>query len=215
MVVAYCLRICAVAAASATVGACVEEPPPRSFTEFMEDAIAREGTLIRCNEDRTATASDVECMNARRAAAAIATQDDAEQRVRLEAQSEARLAAARQRYDAQKEAARQAELAAEAEAQRAYDAQFEHGTGMGAVSPSVDAASMVHTPGATSLPATHGSPVPAATTMPNLEPVDLPPSVRAPLTTISLPPSATVRELEPAGPTLEEIELPERARRAP
>jgi hypothetical protein len=209
------LRICAVAMVAATVAACVEEPPPRSFTEFMDDAIAREGTLIRCNEDRTATANDIECMNARRAAAAIAAQEDAEQRARLEAQSEARLAAARQRYDAQQEAARQAELAAEAAEQRAYDEQWEHGAGTGRVSPPVDSVPEAQMPPETSLPVTsshHGS---AGTASPSLEPVALPPSVRTPLTTISLPPSATIREVEPAGPVLEEVALPESARRTP
>ena len=38
----------------------------------MEDGLARDGVLTRCNQDRDATLTDVECANARRAAAAVA-----------------------------------------------------------------------------------------------------------------------------------------------
>lgn len=179
--------------------ACVEEPLPRSFVEFMEDSLAREGVLARCNADRAATAEDIECVNARRAAAAIAAQADEGQRERLEAQSEARRLAARQRADAQIEAERQAVLAAEAEEQMAYEAQFDN-TGM----PQVSAPEAV---------VPDPAPIVPAETSPGadlLEPVTLPASIRPPLTTINLPRGAKPIEYQAPAPELQEIELPSR-----
>ena len=179
--------------------ACVEEPLPRSFVEFMDDSLAREGVLARCNADRAATADDIECINARRAAAAIAAQADAGQRERLEAQSEARRLAARQRADAQLEAERQAALAAEAEAQMAYEAQFET-----TETPQVGVPEAV---------VPDPAPIVAPETSPGadlLEPITLPASIHPPLTTISLPRGAKLIEYQAPEPELQEIELPSR-----
>ena len=179
--------------------ACVEEPLPRSFVEFMDDSLAREGVLARCNADRAATADDVECINARRAAAAIAAQADEGQRERLEAQSEARRLAARQRVDAQLEAERQAVLAAEAEAQMAYEAQFDTSP-----TPQVSAPEAVVPAPAPVVPAE------TSTGADLLEPVTLPASIRPPLTTITLPRGAKPIEYRAPEPELQEIELPSR-----
>lgn len=179
--------------------ACVEEPLPRSFVEFMDDSLAREGVLARCNTDRAATANDIECINARRAAAAIAAQADAGQRERLEAQSEARRLAARQRADAQFAAERQAELVAEAEAQIAYEAQFER-----TETPQVSVPESV---------VPEAAPIVPAETSPSvnvLEPVTLPESIHPPLTTINLPRGAKPIEYQAPEPQLQEIELPSR-----
>ena len=122
-----------------------QEPPPRSFTEYLEDDVAREGTLARCNADRAATFDDLECRNARRAAAALAAQAEAERRARLEAESERKRAAARERIAAQQEAARRAAEAARRAAEAAYEDQFLYGgTKLETVPP----------------PATDGEPVP-------------------------------------------------------
>ena len=59
----------------------------------MDDGFARDGVLTRCNQDRDATSNDVECANARRAAAAIALEAERARAGQLERQSEgARLA---------------------------------------------------------------------------------------------------------------------------
>ena len=181
------------------LAACVEEPLPRSFVEFMDDSLAREGVLARCNADRAATAHDPECVNARRAAAAIAAREEAGQRERLEAQSEARLLAARQRADAQVEAERRAAMAAEAERQLAYEAQFEENNTVEVAAPESEP------PLASPMPA-----APASSSTALLEPVTLPSSVRPPLTTVTLPRGAKPIEYEAPGPQLEEIELPAR-----
>lgn len=179
------------------LSACVEEPPPRSVVEFMDDSIAREGTLVRCNADREATANDIECINARRAAASLAAQADQGKQERLEAQSEARLRAARQRYDAQQAAAHEAELAAMTQEQQVYESQFveqpaEQPIGTAEVAPP---------------PVAEPAPVDAAS---QLEPISLPRSVAPPLTTVSLPSSAKLKEYEPPKPVLEEIVVPNR-----
>jgi hypothetical protein len=102
-----------------------EEPQPISFAEFMDDDIAREGTLARCNEERDATAADIECANARRAAAAIALREERARREALELESERKLAALRAEVERERAAAREAQLLAEAAARAAYDAQWE------------------------------------------------------------------------------------------
>lgn len=179
---------------------CVDKPLPRSFTEFMDDGIAREGTLVRCNADRAATSDDPECINARRAAAAIAAQDEAQQRAGLKAQSEVRLAAARQRYDAQHAAELQSKLAAEVEERREYESQWadtgDHGQEMLGVTVERSSNASIQT----------GSAAP----IPSLEPISLPASVRAPLTTIALPHGVKPLEYQPSEPKLEEIVLPSR-----
>lgn len=188
------------------MAACIEEPPPRSFTEFMEDRIAREGVLVRCNADRTATADDPECINARRAAAAIAAQAEAKTRDRLEAQSESRRLAARQRYDAQEAAARDAETAAASEEQRVYESQWQEPQ-----SDTADAPAEVVPPPEPPPIATGSASVDPA---PSLEPIALPRSVLPPLTTIALPRGAKPLEYEPPKPKLEEIVLPSRLKQS-
>lgn len=207
-------RLGALLLASAVLVACVEEPPPRSFVEFMEDSLAREGVLVRCNADRDATAFDPECVNARRAAAAIAAQEDVGKRERLEAQSEARLAAARQRADAQLAAERNAVLAAEAERSHSYEAQWDESHTAAITVAPVGPESVYPEPAPQIVPPLDAAPqvdaAPAATPLPALEPVTLPSSVRPPLTTITLPRGAKPIELAAPGPELEEIVLPSR-----
>jgi len=199
---------CLVLGLCAVLAACIDRAPPRSFTEFMEDRFAREGTLVRCNADRTATANDPECINARRAAAALAAQVDADQRESRDAQSEVRLLAARQRQAASQEAERLAVAAAQAEEQLAYEAYWEetaaeeppveNGAGQ-TVGAAIDGGATIET----------GSVMPA----PSLEPIALPASTTPPLTTISLPRGAKPRVFEPSEPTLEEIFVPEHLRK--
>lgn len=104
-----------------------EEPVPITFAEFMDDDIARDGTLARCNEDRDATAGDIECANARRAAAAIALREERARREALELESEQKLAQLRAEVERERAAAREAQLLAEAAARAAYEAQWNGG----------------------------------------------------------------------------------------
>lgn len=108
---------------AALASACVK-PEPRRFEEFMEDSIAREGTLARCNQMREETMGDIECANARRAAAAIALQAERTRREELERESERKLAALRAEIARRDRAKSEAMAAALAAAEAAYEAQW-------------------------------------------------------------------------------------------
>lgn len=120
----HTLRLGAGIAFFAALAACSPKPVPRSYSEYLEDPVAREATLLRCNQDRAAARYDLECSNARRAAERIAAQAEAARREQLEATSERKRAAARQRIAAQAEARRQAEALARQQAEAAYEANW-------------------------------------------------------------------------------------------
>jgi hypothetical protein len=108
------------------VAACSSpQPGPRSFFVFMEDDLAREGVLARCNQDRDATLRDIECTNARRAATAIALEQERERSEALAAESERKLLALRARASREAEAQRAAEAVARAAAESAYERQWQ------------------------------------------------------------------------------------------
>jgi hypothetical protein len=111
------------------VAACAPEPEPRSVLDFMEDGLAREGVLTRCNQDRDATLDEVECANARRAAAAVALARDAERSADLERESERKLVALRERAEQAAVAEREAAAAMRAAAEAAYEAQWRDPSG--------------------------------------------------------------------------------------
>ncbi len=79
----------------------------------MDDGLAREGVLTRCNENRDETLTDEECANARRAAAAIALEAERARAPQLEQESEAKLLALREREGRQAAAEQDAAAAAE------------------------------------------------------------------------------------------------------
>jgi hypothetical protein len=82
---------------AAVLVACAPKPEPRTVLDFMDDGLAREGVLTRCNQNRERTLSDEECNNARRAAATIAIEAERARAPGLEQQSEAKLVALRDR----------------------------------------------------------------------------------------------------------------------
>ncbi len=63
----------------------------------MDDGLAREGVLTRCNENRDETLTDVECANARRASATIALEAERARAPQLTQEPEAKLVALRER----------------------------------------------------------------------------------------------------------------------
>ena len=93
----------------------------------MEDGLAREGVLARCGQDPEASKSDVECDNARRAAAAIAAADAGDERQRsadLARQSERKMLAMRERDSQAQKAEAQAAADARAQSDADYEAQW-------------------------------------------------------------------------------------------
>ncbi len=111
------------------VGACLllaacDEPEPRPFAVFMEDQIAREGILAYCNQNPQETANNIECANARRAAAAIALRLERERSAELERESERKLQLLRQEMAERERIIREATLAAARAEREAYEAQW-------------------------------------------------------------------------------------------
>ena len=84
---------------AALLAACAPKPEPRTVFDFMDDGFAREGVLTRCNQNREETLNDVECINARRAAATLALEAERARAPELEQQSEAKLLALRERRE--------------------------------------------------------------------------------------------------------------------
>src|SRR5690606_20210555 len=107
-----------------TLLAACEGPKPRSFNDFLTDSLAREGALARCNQDRDANLRDVECANARRAAAAVAVQQERERREQLDRESERKLDEIRRLVALQQQREREAAEAAAAAAEAVYDLQW-------------------------------------------------------------------------------------------
>jgi hypothetical protein len=107
----------------AGLGAACQGPQPaaRTYFDFMDDGIARDGVLARCNQDRDATLNDVECSNARRAAAAIALDQERARSERFARQSERKLAALRDRTVREQQAEEESEAVARADAEAAYE----------------------------------------------------------------------------------------------
>jgi hypothetical protein len=130
-------------------------PPPRSYDFFMEDSIARDGVLARCDQDPESAQRDIECANARRAAMAVLLREERTRRAQFEQESERKLEALRQQVALEQRAAREAELAAAAAAQAAYDALWEESRGAADGAASVAAAEPV-LPGAGSAAAQTG-----------------------------------------------------------
>jgi hypothetical protein len=97
---------------------------PRSYFDFMEDGIAREGVLARCNRDRDATLNDLECSNARRAAAALAIEQEHNRSDALAQESQRKLAALRNRADREQRAELEEQAVARKEAELAYERRW-------------------------------------------------------------------------------------------
>ncbi len=171
------------------IAGCSAELRPRSYLQFMEDSIAREGTLARCNQDREATANDAECINARRAASTIAARADEDLREQREANSDMLRAAVRDRADYVQNAARRAAAAAQVTAEAEFEAQWR------VAQENVQAAQFGNN-------AEFVEPSAVA-----LDFIELPPSASIALPYVQLPASAQRRELIPE-PMLEEIALP-------
>lgn len=87
------------------------EAPPRTTADFLDDPIALEATLARCNADRTRTLRDPECQNAREAAHRISVEEEEQRLRKLEAQSQRKLDELRALQRAADEARERAEEA--------------------------------------------------------------------------------------------------------
>ena len=117
-------RFAGVLAVAVWVAACQQPNRPRTYEFFMEDGLAREGVLARCNQDRKASVDDQECENARRAAAAVGATGEHERTQNYERESSRKLEQLRDRAARQQQAEEQAAAAAKAAEKDAYEAQW-------------------------------------------------------------------------------------------
>ena len=91
------------------VAACgAPEPPPRTVNDLAEDPAVLQGLAARCEADKTAKFTDIECANARRARDRLGGADDAKLRDERAAEFERLRAERRARDDAANRAATKA-----------------------------------------------------------------------------------------------------------
>lgn len=88
--------------------ACSKAPPPRTVSEFLDNSILLEATMVRCAQDRSKTKYEAECVNAREAANRLASAEEEARRIELEKQSERKRRALRRTQEAKAEARRRA-----------------------------------------------------------------------------------------------------------
>jgi hypothetical protein len=115
---------------AAALAACAPQPEPRTVLDFMDDGLARDGALTRCNQNRDATLTDAECANARRAAAIVALEAERARESMLERESADKLVALRQRQERQSAAEQSAATAASAAAEADYEARWRNSSGL-------------------------------------------------------------------------------------
>ena len=83
-------------------------PPPRTVNDLVQDPAVLQGLAARCEADKKAKFTDVECANARRARDRLGGAEDAKLREERAAEFERQRAERRARDDAAKRAALQA-----------------------------------------------------------------------------------------------------------
>lgn len=105
-------------------GACSQEPPPRSVTEFLDDPLLLEAALVRCTQNRSATRYEAECVNAREAVKQIEAKEEARRRAELEAASARKRDALRRTQEAAAAARRRVAEAEKRRQEAEYLAQF-------------------------------------------------------------------------------------------
>jgi hypothetical protein len=110
--------------ALATGSGCVEEPPPRTVTEFVDDPILLEAALLRCTENRAESRYEAECINVREAVKQVEARQEAARRAELESLSQKKRENLRRTQQAAAEARRRAVEAEERRKEAAYLAQF-------------------------------------------------------------------------------------------
>ena len=118
------LRITITAAAVMLHAACVEPPPPRTVSQFIEHPILLEAALVRCTRNRAESRYDAECVNAREAVMLTEAKADSNRRAELEAQSKRKRDALRNTQRAQAEARRRVAEAQRQREEAEYLAQF-------------------------------------------------------------------------------------------
>lgn len=112
----------------------------------MDDRIAMDGTIAYCNENPEETINNIECANARRAAAAIALRQERERHEAFEIESERKLEALREEMAVREQIVREAAVAAARAEIEAYESMWaEESADPGAAGP-IDRLSLITLP---------------------------------------------------------------------
>jgi len=101
-----------------------QKAPPRSYSFFMEDRIAREGTLARCASNSEEVHGDIECANAERADAELALQAERARAAEYEVESERRMTQLRLQLAESERMARDAEIESLRRELEAYESMW-------------------------------------------------------------------------------------------
>ena len=98
-----------VVSTASLLAACSNKPPPPlSVSEFLENPILLEATIVLCAQNRSKTKYEAECVNAREASSRMAVVDEEARRKEQEAQFERKRKALRRTQVAAAEARRRA-----------------------------------------------------------------------------------------------------------
>ena len=119
------MRLTIIMSVLGLLAACSREPPPRPLSDFMEDPILLEATMVRCAQNRSQTKYLADCVNAREAANRMAVVEDEARRKELDAQSERKRQSLRRTQQAAAEARRRRAEAQRLREEAEYLAQFE------------------------------------------------------------------------------------------
>lgn len=130
------IRLVIICGGIALLAGCTEEPPPRSVSEFLENRILLEATMVRCGANRNMSKYEAECVNAREAINRIAVEEEKARREEVEAQFERKRRSLRRTQEAAAEARRRAAEARRRREEAEYLGVFENnlpGTESGSV----------------------------------------------------------------------------------
>ena len=118
------LQTCFLTCAVMLVGACSQEPPPRTVSEFIDDPVLLEAALVRCTQNRSATRYEAECVNVREAVKQVEAKEEARRKAELEAASQRKREALRRTQEAAAAARRRVAEAEKRRQEAEYLAQF-------------------------------------------------------------------------------------------
>ncbi|MBT8080713.1 MAG: EexN family lipoprotein [Gammaproteobacteria bacterium] len=90
------------------MAACTKEPPPRTVSDFLENPILLEATIVRCQQNRSKKKYEAECVSAKQAANRLAAVEEQARKKELEEQSARKREALRRAQEARAEARRRA-----------------------------------------------------------------------------------------------------------
>ena len=165
------------------LAACSKEPlPVLSVSDFLEDPILLEATIVLCAQDRSNTKYEAECVNAREAASRVSVIDQEARRQEQEAQFERKRKALRRTQNAAAEARRRALAAQRQREEDEYLGVFEAVPGV-EKDPAAGSVAVADPPSGESEVGIEGSNQPGMSISPAEaqapEPADLPPSADA------------------------------------